>query len=403
MSQLTLFELCQNLSVSSYPEKCNEFFDEVMKIFDENGCIYTKPDYYEMLHQKYGVLQSYLDLYKKAAVEIGKDENLSRFLALLCRALQDPNFRNGTHGAVYLPKKEGDFAYEMLPALAVASEVELSYHLLKERKLPEDILKETLRLPENGISSFMLRHNNRPGYNLLEWFQLAIDGKLFQLGRLQYEIFCEFEGKACVFRSNDGKEVALAHNLPLHKSGIALGSKHFENENGSWIANIEETDDSWVGYPVSERGVVRNDKVSLSRSDWEKVLSPGDPVISVHIPATGSLDAKSIDESFEKATIFFREYYPDYKYKAFVCYSWLMDPQLIDLLGSEKNISKFNQRFKKITLKSSGNSVFNFVFQKPDMNFVLDDLPENTSLERALKKHYQAGKAIYGTTGYFFK
>ena len=68
------------------------------------------------------------------------------------------------------------------------------------------------------------------------------------------------------------------------------------------------------------------------------------------------------------------------------------------------NLSKgISNTLVKITLKISGNSVFNFVFQKPDMNFVLDDLPENTSLERALKKHYQAGKAIYGTTGYFLK
>ena len=79
-----------------------------------------------------------------------------------------------------------------------------------------------------------------------------------------------------------------------------------------------------------------------------------------------------------------------------------MDPQLIDLLGPDKNISRFCNRFKKITTKSSGKDVFSYVFWKPDMNFVLEELPENTSLERAVKKHYLEGKAIYGTTGYFF-
>ena len=402
MNQLTLQQLAQNVGIASFPEKCNEFFDEVMRDFDENGCPYTNPDYYDMLHQKYGVLQTYLDLYKKAAIEIGRNENLSRALALLCRSLKDKDFRNGKYGSFCLPKKERDFAYEMFPALAAASELEISYNILKERGLPEDILRDTLQLPENGIPSFMLRHDNRPGYAFLEWFQLAIDGKLFQLGRLQYEIFCRFEGNACVFRNKKGEEIALAHNLSLHKSGMALGSKHFEDEDGFWIANIEETADSWVGYPINECGFVQNNIVSLSKNNWEKVLSPGDPVISIHIPANGSLNPESVDESLEKSTIFFREYYPDYKYKAFVCYSWLMDPQLIDLLGPDKNIARFCNRFKKITTKSSGNSVFNYVFWKPDMNFVLEELPENTSLERAVKKHYQDGKAIYGTTGYFF-
>lgn len=402
MRQLTIEELASSLGLPPFPDKYKEFFGEVMQDFDRNGCIYTKPEYYEKLHQKYGVLQTYLDLYKKAATEIGKDENLSRFLALLCRALRDPNFRNGSCGPLVLPQKECNFSYEMLPALAAASEVELSYKLLKNRHLPEDILQDTLRLPENGISSFSLRHNNRPGYAFLDWFQLAIDGKLFQLGRLQYEIYCEFEGKAYIFRNKSGEEIALAHNLALHKSGIALGSKHFEDDTDSWVANVQETSTSWEGYPVNERGFVQNKVVSLPKNEWELILSPGDPVISIHIPATGSLNPELVDESLEKAVIFFRQYYPDYKYKAFVCYSWLMDPQLVDLLGPEKNISRFCNRFRKITQKSSGNSIFKFVFMKPDMNFVFSELPENTSLERAIKKHYENGKAIYGGVGYFF-
>lgn len=402
MEQLTIEELASNLGLPPFPEKYKDFFDEVMQDFDRNGCIYTKPEYYEMLHQKYGVLHTYLELYKKAATEIGKDEYLSRFLSLLCRALQDSNFRNGSYGVLPLPQKEYDFSYEMLPALAAASEVELSYKLLKNRHLPEDILQDTLRLPESGIPSFTLRHNNRPGYAFLDWFQLAIDGKLFQLGRLQYEIFCGFEGNAYVFRNKLGEEIALAHNLALHRSGIALGSKHFADDTGSWVANVQETSVSWNGYPINERGFVSNNLVSLSKKEWELVLSPGDPVISIHIPAAGSLNPELVNESLEKAVAFFGKYYPDYKYKAFVCYSWLMDPQLVDLLGPEKNISKFCNRFRKITQKSSGNSVFKFVFMKPNMNFVFSELPENTSLERAIKNHYENGKAIYGGVGYFF-
>lgn len=403
MNHLTIDELAQKIGITAFPEEYRDFYDEVMQDFDAHGCAYTNPEYYDYLHEMYGVLDSYLDLYKKAAVEIGRNEYLSRALALFCHSLKDADVRCAKKELLELPEKSGDFAYEMFPALAAASEFEIAYNILRKRNLPTDILKQTLKLPENGIPSFKMRHQNRPGYSFLSWFQLAIDGKLFELGRLQYEIFCGFEANACVFRNKSGEEIALASELAVHKSGFALGSKYYEDDEGSWVATIKETDSSYEGYPLNERGFVVNNIVSLNRSEWEKVLSPGDPVISIHIPATGSLSPAKVDDSLQKATNFFRKYYPDYEYKAFVCYSWLMDPQLVDLLGEDANISKFNARFQKVTAKSNGNHVFKFVFLKPDMNFALEDLPENTHLEKALKKHYLDGEAIYGMAGYFFE
>ena len=403
MTNLTLQALTEQVGASAFPEIFKTFFDEVMQDFDENGCIYTSPDYYEMLHEKYGVLESYLDLYKRAAVEIGRNENLSRMLALLCRALRDPDFRANGCKDFHWPPKENDIAYEMLPALAIASELDIAYEILKKSNLPEHIILDTLRLPEYGISAFTTRHNNRPGYAFIDWYQLAIDGKLFELGRLQYEIFCGWEGHASVFRNKNGEKIALADNISLHRSGNALGSKHFEDEEGSWHAEVLENPDSWEGYPLDERGIVRNEIVSLSKSEWEKVLAPGDPVISLHIPVTGKLDDGEIEKSLERATIFFREYFPDYKYKAFVGYSWILDSQVTTLVHPESNIAKFNRRFMKVTEKCPGESVFNFVFLKPNMNFSIEELPENTSLERAIKKHYQDGKAIYRLSGYFFR
>lgn len=400
--KLTLEELAQNVNCEEFPERWNTFFEEVKEDFDKNGCLYTKPEYYDNLNQKYGVLDSYLDLYKKAALEVGKDENLSLFLAVICRALQDRDFHESDLEHFSIPKKEGDFAYEMLTALAMASEVEMCYNLIKERNLPPESIREVLRLPEDGITSFMNRHEGRPGFCLLWWFQLAVDGKLFRIKRLEFEIFSEFEGRACIFRNKKGQEVALAHNITLHKSGNALGSVHFEDKSGSWASNITETDLYWEGNPLNDKGVVEKYVIRLKKADWEKVLSPGDPVISIHIPPIGSLSPQLIDETIEEAKNFFQTYYPDYHYKAFVCYSWLMDPQLVDLLGEGANISKFCNRFQKITAKSDGTSVFNFVFLKPDMNFSISELPENTSLERALKNHYLNNKAIYGITGYFF-
>jgi hypothetical protein len=81
-----------------------------------------------------------------------------------------------------------------------------------------------------------------------------------------------------------------------------------------------------------------------------------------------------------------------------------MDSQLFDMVGHESNIAKFGKRFKKITRKCGGKGVFYFVFLKRngDTSYKIEDLPENTRLEKILKIHYLDGKAIYEPHGFFF-
>ena len=88
-------------------------------------------------------------------------------------------------------------------------------------------------------------------------------------------------------------------------------------------------------------------------------------------------------------------------YKAFYCGSWLLDHSLIDLLGRDANISKFSARFTTFGVKSAGLSPLNFVFHLPK-DTKIEELPENSRLQRILKKHYLDGKAIYDMHGIFF-
>ena len=78
-----------------------------------------------------------------------------------------------------------------------------------------------------------------------------------------------------------------------------------------------------------------------------------------------------------------------------------MDDLLIDLLGEDKNISKFCKRFYTIGSKSAGRGVFHFVFNRANTSDVVyEELPENTTLERKLKQLYIGGKAIYEFLGF---
>jgi len=405
--RITLEELAKKVNCEKYPARWAEIYDSVMDDFEKNGCPLTDPAYYDALHEKYNILVDYLDTYKEAAALVGKNEYLSRFLALIVKML------SGTPDEIKADLKEfsqpkmpdgtNDLATDMLTGLAICSQTPYHYNKLKERNFPEDVFLASLRHPELGVPHYAVRHNGALGYGLLDWFQHTINVRLFRICRLEIELFAKFGAKAIVFRNDAGDCVTLAHELPVHKSGNALGSKGYEDEDGSYTATVTETETEWTGHPFDERGLVKPDTVTLKKSEWTKVLENGDPVVSLHIPADGRLDPESVDETIAETKKFITEYFPDFKYKAFYCHSWLLDPTLCDLLGENSNIVKFGNRFIRQTGKSGGSAVFSFVFLDPGAKDDLAALPEDTRLTKALKYHYLDGKYIHEYFGYFFE
>jgi hypothetical protein len=261
-----------------------------------------------------------------------------------------------------------------------------------------------MRCNNGMIRTFKARNNGAPGSMSWTWYQLSVDAKLFGIGRLQMEVFAKFYSKAIVFANKAGENVALANGVRFHRDGMALGSRNYTDEDGAWDAEIEETADAWIGYAFGENGFGVKEKLTLKKSEWTKVLEPGDPVVSVHIPPGGGMTDELVSESFAQTKQFVEEYFPDFKYKGFICSSWLMDPQLVDMLGENANISKFCKRFKPICYRSTATGVFSFVFLKyHTSNVVIEELPERTSLERKIKQHYLDGKAIYEMFGYIPK
>ena len=91
-------------------------------------------------------------------------------------------------------------------------------------------------------------------------------------------------------------------------------------------------------------------------------------------------------------------------FKAFMCISWLLSPELKKLLKPTSNILSYQNRFSKFPVPCGGLDVFNFVFMKTvsDVSEVdFDALPQNSSLERGLKELYQSGDFIHETGGVF--
>ena len=119
----------------------------------------------------------------------------------------------------------------------------------------------------------------------------------------------------------------------------------------------------------------------------------GDPCLSVHIPK-GNFDEAACEESYAMA----REFYSS-KFGlnpvVFFCYSWLLQPWLLDVLPSDSNIAKFQKKYKSLDFVEDPGDVIRWVYPQACEN--AEDYPEDTSIQRATKKRLLNGEIIgYG-------
>ena len=253
---------------------------------------------------------------------------------------------------------------DMFYAFVFFSGIPAMRKLHQNRNIPEQITLDTL----SDFELWETQHYQKTGeygLNKLYWLIWHLTGNLFKLGRLQFQFHkCSFDIHA--FRNyKNNKVIVLAPGAIL-------------------------SDDKAVGNPISPRAEVLPGKVTLPGSEWKLILKKGDPVLAVHIPATGPMTHSACGESFEEAKRFFPKYFPEFDFHAFTCSSWLLDPQLEDYLSESSNIVRFLREFYLIPVPTADDTqTFERVFGQKYDN--IDDAPQNTSLQRAIVKHCKAG------------
>jgi hypothetical protein len=129
----------------------------------------------------------------------------------------------------------------------------------------------------------------------------------------------------------------------------------------------------------------------LGRLQFNLVERADGWALSAHIPESGPLTPESINDAFKQAVTFFAEHFPDYPTRLFHCGSWLLDPQLAEVLKPESNMVKFQKRWTpEGDLSRADADAIYFVFRKrgdPDRS----TLPRDTSLQRAILDKLDAG------------
>lgn len=130
----------------------------------------------------------------------------------------------------------------------------------------------------------------------------------------------------------------------------------------------------------------------------EKNIKKGDNIIEVHIPQNGPLKRKECENSFDMAKKFFREFFPEHKYKYFTCHSWLMDRSLKKLLKPDSNILVFQDMFEVFNAQES-YAALKYVFKWDTTKENLSSYACASDFARNIKEWVNKGEKLYEALG----
>ena len=122
------------------------------------------------------------------------------------------------------------------------------------------------------------------------------------------------------------------------------------------------------------------------------------PVLTIHIPSGTDLSREALDDSYQQARAFYAAH-PEVCLadgqppQHIICNSWLLSPTLYQLLKPESGIRRFVDDFKICSSEAESKGCYHFLFMAKD-DADPATLPENTSLQRAVKAHLVAGGGI---------
>ena len=135
----------------------------------------------------------------------------------------------------------------------------------------------------------------------------------------------------------------------------------------------------------------------IGELEYEMKHIDGQIVIGIHIPSDADFSPSAVDASLRGAREFFAEHYPTLSNAEYRCHSWLLDSQLKGMLNGHSNILSFQSRFEIFDQGEIGTDFLEWLFHTRSED--VSSLPENTSLQRNVKRHLASGGVIRNAYG----
>ena len=132
--------------------------------------------------------------------------------------------------------------------------------------------------------------------------------------------------------------------------------------------------------------------------EYEMGDEDGVKQIVIHVPSDADLSTEKVVASIKMAKVFFGKYFDEYRDVRYMSGGWLLSPVIGNLITSDSNIYKYRQLFDIGEEDMEDNSYMEWVFN--NFNGSLENLPENTSLQKKVKEKVLEGVKIGAAFGY---
>jgi hypothetical protein len=264
--------------------------------------------------------------------------------------------------------------------------------------IPSQFTTAALKDIDIWIRDYKDKHSTW-GWSQTPWMMNHFKEKLYRVGRLQFQP-TTFIGDITVYRSLDSGALCVFSlpDIAFRADGEVDGTNDIFDTEGVWKSVLKITEDSITGNPILPDGTIIREPHKISADRWVPVLSKGDPIINIHIPADGKMSNDLCVESFNMAKDFFPGYLPHIPFKAFACCSWLLDPQLGRLLPATSNIAMFQREFYLYPIQGHDRGTFERVFGSKPADLTL--APRDTLLQRVILDHVLAGNHMSFGAGF---
>lgn len=177
---------------------------------------------------------------------------------------------------------------------------------------------------------------------------------------------------------------------------LGISDQIYFNTFACFTRFVKEHKESYGTYGF-DRGwwTVRQLSLKLFRIDtleYEMIETDGVKELSIHIPSDAVLTTTNCRVSYEAAVNFFAYYYKEFQYQYMSCHSWLLSPVLKEVLSEDSKILQFQKSFQITKEFPEDKDYLEWVYQRSKLP--LEELPENTSLQRNLKEYLLKGNQV---------
>ena len=372
-------ELINRLGIKEYPPGLEEIF---YSLGEDDGSLCNVQKIRD-IEERYAPLGEYIDEVISGAAEVEKSEEL----VLWGRLAIKYNKNVSAHEACQFPfpESDGSKGRDTLPLLVILDEIPSMAERYAKRGFSKDEIlahisniKRSLWIMGLYFGKVML---NKGHYN---WLCLYTKAMIFDHKAFNFQPNVWSNNVIYLKNRKSGEIIPMMTDGCFHRCGLPLGTAGAEDTDGAFNADFVETPELYIGH-VARDGKAERAISRLLRADWECILRPGDDVINLHIPRDVDLSPEYVTESLREGFELSKKYYPELNPKFIVCFSWLLSTQLPQLCGESSKITFFNTRFLKYPFLDRGTGCLAHVFPGYQ-NEPVDSYPENTSLQRGIKK-----------------